>query len=90
MARKRTQGGDHPELQNVVESLEEAKAELKEANRGLGGHRTRALKAVNNALKQLGKAMRRPQGDPPPRPPSRPRPIPGPTPHPRPSHKSPR
>jgi len=43
----------HPEIHAAIESLERAKAHLQEARHDFGGHRAAAVRAVDEALRQL-------------------------------------
>jgi hypothetical protein len=43
----------HPEIRAAIESLEHARAHLKEARHDFGGHREEALRATDEAIRQL-------------------------------------
>lgn len=43
----------HPAIHAAINSLERAKKELEGANHDFGGHRVDAIKAIDEALKQL-------------------------------------
>jgi hypothetical protein len=47
----------HPEIRAAIRSLERAKGELEHASHDFGGHRADAVKAVDEALKQLRLAL---------------------------------
>lgn len=47
----------HPEIRAAIRSLERAKADLEKANHDFGGHRADALKATDEAIKQLRLAL---------------------------------
>ena len=47
----------HPHIRAAIRELEGAKKELKEAAHDFGGHREDALKATDNAIEQLRKAL---------------------------------
>jgi hypothetical protein len=47
----------HPHLHHALHELREARTELKEANHNFGGHREKALHAVNQAIEQIDKAL---------------------------------
>jgi len=48
----------HPEIQAAIRSLERAKKHMQEANHDFGGHREDALKACDEAIKQLHEALK--------------------------------
>ena len=48
----------HPHIHKAIEELREAKKELKEADHDFGGHREKALKACDEAIEQLEKALK--------------------------------
>jgi hypothetical protein len=48
----------HPRIHQALYELREAKTELKEASPTFGGHRVKALEAVNAAIDQLEKALK--------------------------------
>jgi hypothetical protein len=43
----------HPEIRAAIDSLEHARAHLKEARHDFGGHREEALRATDEAIRQL-------------------------------------
>lgn len=43
----------HPEIRAAIESLEHARMHLKEARHDFGGHREEALRATDEAIRQL-------------------------------------
>ncbi len=43
----------HPEIHAAIESLEHARMHLKEARHDFGGHREEALRATDEAIRQL-------------------------------------
>jgi hypothetical protein len=43
----------HPEIHAAIESLEHARAHMKEARHDFGGHREEALRATDEAIRQL-------------------------------------
>jgi hypothetical protein len=47
----------HPHIRDAIKALREARTELREGARIFGGHRETALKAVDEAINQLEKAM---------------------------------
>lgn len=47
----------HPEIRAAIRSLERAKADLQRASHDFGGHRADALKATDEAIKQLRLAL---------------------------------
>jgi hypothetical protein len=47
----------HPHIRDAVKALREAKKELKERAKIFGGHGEKALKAVDEAIEQLEKAL---------------------------------
>jgi hypothetical protein len=47
----------HPEIRAAIRSLERAKVELQHSAHDFGGHRVDAIKAVDEALKQLRLAL---------------------------------
>ena len=47
----------HPAIRNAIQALEEARYDLEHAAHDFGGHRVKALKAVDHAIKQLRKAL---------------------------------
>ena len=48
----------HPAIHKAIEDLREARKELKEADHDFGGHREKALKATDEAIKQLEEALK--------------------------------
>jgi len=48
----------HPEIRAAINSLERAKTHLQEANHDFGGHRVDAIKAIDEAERQLNICMR--------------------------------
>ena len=59
----RDDGPRHPHIHHAVHELKETRVELKEAKHDFGGHREKALKAVDAALVQLELALKE-GGDP--------------------------
>ncbi len=47
----------HPHIHRAIAELKEAKKELEKADHDFGGHRVEAIKAADNAIKQLEKAL---------------------------------
>jgi hypothetical protein len=47
----------HPHIRAALKELKEARVELKEGDKIFGGHREKALKAVDEAIEQLDKAL---------------------------------
>jgi len=47
----------HPHIRHAIKELKEARKELKEAAHDFGGHREDALKAVDEAIRQLDAAL---------------------------------
>ncbi|MDQ6634288.1 MAG: hypothetical protein M3Z10_05955 [Gemmatimonadota bacterium] len=47
----------HPQIRAAIRSLERAKADLEHAAHDFGGHRADAVKAVDEAIRQLRLAM---------------------------------
>jgi hypothetical protein len=47
----------HPHIHKAITELKEAKKELEKADHDFGGHRVDAIKAADNAIKQLEKAL---------------------------------
>jgi hypothetical protein len=47
----------HPHMQAALHELKEARHELKEARHDFGGHREKALKAVDHAIHELEEAL---------------------------------
>ena len=56
-AQKKT-SETHPEIRSAINSLQKAKAHLTLANHDFGGHRDDAVKACDEAIKQLNEAMK--------------------------------
>jgi len=50
-------GPHHPHMHHALHELKEARVELKEAAHDFGGHREKALKAVDAAIIQIEKAL---------------------------------
>ena len=48
---------DQPHMQAALEALQQAKHHLEEAKHDKGGHRTAALKAVNDAIRHVKEGM---------------------------------
>ena len=48
----------HPHIHKAIEELREARKELKEADHDFGGHREMALRATDEAIKQLEEALK--------------------------------
>ena len=49
---------DHPRIDAAIAALTAARAELQAAPKDFGGHKADAIKAVDNALKQLNLALK--------------------------------
>jgi hypothetical protein len=49
--------GGHPEIHAAIRHLEQAKAALEKAAHDFGGHRVKALEAVNHALEECHAAL---------------------------------
>jgi ABC-type sugar transport system substrate-binding protein len=47
----------HPHIRAAIHELREAKRELQTASHDFGGHRAEAVEAVDNAIRQLEKAL---------------------------------
>jgi len=47
----------HPRIQAAVAALKDARAELAAAPNDFGGHKADAVKAIDNAIKQLNLAL---------------------------------
>lgn len=47
----------HPHIRGAIRELQEAKKELQTAAHDFGGHREEALKAVDEAIRQLQQAL---------------------------------
>jgi hypothetical protein len=48
----------HPHLAAAITELQAAREELRTAAHDFGGHRSKAIKAVDNAIKQLRDAQK--------------------------------
>ena len=48
----------HPHIHHALHELKEARKELKEANHDFGGHRVKAIEAIDVAIEQLEKALK--------------------------------
>jgi hypothetical protein len=48
----------HPEIRDAITALQAARQHLNEASHDFGGHRADAVRAINEALKQLQICMR--------------------------------
>ena len=48
----------HPHLAAAITELQAAREDLKTASHDFGGHRDKAIKAVDNAIKQLREAQK--------------------------------
>jgi F0F1-type ATP synthase membrane subunit b/b' len=48
----------HPHIRRALAELREAKQELEKADHDFGGHRAEAVKAVDQAIRQLEKALK--------------------------------
>jgi LPS O-antigen subunit length determinant protein (WzzB/FepE family) len=58
MPQAQAQKVEHPHLHHALRELREARHELKEAGHDFGGHREKALLAVDRAVEQLEKALK--------------------------------
>ena len=47
----------HPRIHAALRALKDAKEDLEKADHDFGGHRAEAVKAVQHAINQLGKAL---------------------------------
>lgn len=47
----------HPEIDHAIKALQNAKKFLQKANRDFGGHRTKAVEAVDQALNECQQAI---------------------------------
>lgn len=47
----------HPRIRSAIKELKEARKELEEGAKVFGGHRVKALKATDDAIEQLQKAL---------------------------------
>lgn len=56
-AEKAERNERHPEIRNAIRALERAKDDLQKANHDFGGHRADALKACDEAIRQLQLAL---------------------------------
>lgn len=54
----RAQADKHPHMHHALFELRETRTQLKEASHDFGGHREKALKAVDAAIRQLDLALR--------------------------------
>jgi hypothetical protein len=59
----RDDGPKHPHMHHALHELKEVRVELKEAAHDFGGHREKALKATDAAIKQIELALKE-GGDP--------------------------
>jgi hypothetical protein len=50
-------GERHPHIRDAIKALREARTELREGAKIFGGHRETALRAVDEAIAQLEKAL---------------------------------
>jgi hypothetical protein len=48
----------HPHIHAAIKELKEARRELKEADHDFGGHRVKAIEAIDHAIEQLEKALK--------------------------------
>jgi hypothetical protein len=48
----------HPHMRAAIIELKEARRELKEADHDFGGHRVKALEAIDVAVEQMEKALK--------------------------------
>jgi len=48
----------HPEIRGAINALEKAKAHLTLANHDFGGHRADAVKACDEAIRELNEALK--------------------------------
>lgn len=55
--RDRDRNERHPHIRAAIRELEQAKHELQTANHDFGGHRADALKACDEAIRQLQQAL---------------------------------
>jgi hypothetical protein len=51
-------GAKHPHMHRALHELREARTELKEASHDFGGHRVKALEAVNAAIKEIDAGLK--------------------------------
>ena len=49
---------EHPRLHAALHEMREARTQLKEARHDFGGHRAKALEALDNAITQVEKALK--------------------------------
>jgi len=47
----------HPRIAKAIEALEDARAYMREAAHDFGGHRVEAMRATDEAIKQLRRAL---------------------------------
>ena len=47
----------HPEIRRAMKNLEQAKTNLQKADRDFGGHRTKAVEAIDSALAECKAAL---------------------------------
>jgi len=58
LGASRAAAEEHPRLHAALYELREARVELKEAKHDFGGHRVKALEALDEAISQVDKALR--------------------------------
>ncbi len=49
---------DQPHMQDALDALQKARRELEQATADKGGHRTRAIRLVNQAIDEVEKGMK--------------------------------
>jgi hypothetical protein len=47
----------HPHIQKALDELRDARKELKEADHDFGGHRVKAIEAIDGSIEQLKKCL---------------------------------
>jgi hypothetical protein len=48
----------HPHIHAAIKELKDAKKDLKEADHDFGGHRVKAIEAIDHAIEQLEKCLK--------------------------------
>ena len=54
---KKAEGEHHPHIRAAIRELQEARHELETAAHDFGGHRVKAMQAIDNAIKQLREGL---------------------------------
>jgi L-lactate utilization protein LutB len=58
LGASRAAAEDHPRLHAALYEMRQARTELKEAKHDFGGHRAKALEALDEAISQIDKALK--------------------------------